>query len=235
MGRLRVAIAHRDDRDGDRGMTLLELVVAMAISSILIALIVSMFTSASRSVYDQEAAIENSRLASVAMNEVTRIMRAGTEIPVSGSANNTPVFAFAGAERIVMHSFIDAVSATDPAPVRVEFSRNADNELVETRWDAYHASAAYWSFRTTSTYARTIARSLLPPQGARPLFTYFDKDNVALTPASGASLTTAQIRNIAAVQITMQVQGDASGRVAPVVVQNLVGLPNLGVARVEVN
>lgn len=225
----------RDECGNEQGMTLLELVVAMAVSSILIALVVSMFTTASRTVNDQEAAIENSRLASVAMNEVTRIMRAGTEIPVSGSAANTPVFAFAGSERIVMHSFIDAASATDPAPLRVEFSRNADNELVETRWDAYHVYGTYWSFRTTSTYSRTIARSLLPPESSRPLFTYFTKDNVALTPASGASLTTAQIRNIAAVQITMQVQGDDSGRVDPIVVQNLVGLPNLGVARVEVN
>lgn len=216
-------------------MTLLELVVAMGISSILIALIVSMFTTASRSVHDQEAAIENSRLASVAMNEVTRILRAGTEIPVSGSATNKPVFLFAGAERIEMHSFIDSSSSTDPAPLKVQFARNASNELVETRWTAHHVGGTFWDFATTSTYSRTIARSLLPAQASRPLFIYLNKDGVALTPASGASLTTAQIRNIAAVQVTMQVQGDESGRVDPVVIQNLVGLPNLGVARVEVS
>ena len=219
---------------GDQGLTLIELVVAMGISSILIALIVTMFTTTSRSVHDQEAAIDNSRLASTAMNEVTRILRAGTEIPVYGAAMNDPVFVYAGAERIVMNSFIDSTSSADPAPLRVEFSRNAANELVETRWDAYHVHGNSWAFQTTSTYARTIARSLLPPQASRPLFVYKDKEGSVLTPASGASLTTAQIRNIASVQVTMQVQGDESGRVAPVVIQNLVGLPNLGVARVEV-
>lgn len=68
----------------------------------------------------------------------------------------------------------------------------------------------------------------------RPLFRYFDKDGGALTPAAGASLSEDQRRNIASVQITMQVQANGSGRTAPVAIQNMVGLPNLGVARVEV-
>jgi len=219
----------------DEGLTLIELVVAMGISSILIALVVTMFTTTSRAINDQDAEVTNTRLASTAMNEVTRILRAGTEIPVYGSATNDPVFVYAGAERIVMNSFIDATSSTDPAPLKVEFSRNADNELVETRWDAYHVYGTYWKFQTTSTYARTIARSLLPPDSSVPLFVYKDKDGAVLTPASGASLSTTQIRNIASVQVTMQVQGDESGRVSPVVLQNLVGLPNLGAARVEVH
>lgn len=221
-------------RRRDDGMTLLELVVAMGISSILIALIVTMFVGTTRSFSDQEGAVANSRLASTAMNEVTRILRAGTEIPVYGTSVNDPVFTYAGAEKIVMHSFIDAESSSDPAPLKVQFARNAANELVETRWTAYHDHVTYWKFNATSTYARTIARSLLPPAAATPLFRYYDKSGGVLTPASGASLTAAQIRNIASVQVTMQVQSDESGRVAPVAIQNMVGLPNLGVARVEV-
>lgn len=228
-----IARARRLRRD-DSGMTLLELVVAMGISSILIALIATMFVTTSRAVSDQDAVLDNSRLASTAMNEVTRILRAGTEIPVYGSSLNDPVFTFAGAEKIVMTSFIDAESSSDPAPLRVQFARNARNELVESRWEAYHVHTTYWAFRTTVASERTIARSLLPPVASRPLFTYFDKSGTAITPAAGVSLSTAQIRNIASVQVTMQVQSDGSGRVQPVMIQNLVGLPNLGVARVEV-
>lgn len=225
------------ERSGSRedGLTLLELVVAMGISSILIALIVSMFVSGSRSVYDQQASTLNARLASTSMNEVTRILRAGTEIPVRGSATNLAVFAYAGSEKILLYSFIDAEAASDPAPLKVQFSRNTANELVETRWAAYHPYTGYWDFRATTASVRTIARSLLPPVATRPLFTYYDKTGAVLTPASGASLTDADIRNIASVQVTMQVQGDRSGRVAPVEIQNMVGLPNLGVARVEVH
>lgn len=222
------ASARRDD-----GLSLLELVVAMGISSILIALVVSMFVSGSRAVYDQEASTLNARLASTSMNEVTRILRAGTEIPVRGSSVNLAVFKDARAESLVMYSFIDAETSSDPAPLKVQFARNAANELVETRWAGYHKFVGYWDFRDTST-DRVIARSLLPPAAGTPLFAYFDKTGARLTPASGASLTDAQIRNIASVQVTMQVQGDQSGRVAPVQIQNMVGLPNLGVARVEV-
>lgn len=230
---------HRDrraePRRGDEGMTLIELVVAMGVFGILLTLVVSMFVGSVRSFSDQSGALDNSRMASTSMNEVTRIIRAGTEIPVHGTAVNDPVFTYAGAEKIIMHSFIDAGTSTDPPPLRVQFARNAANELVETRWSAYHVHTTYWAFQTTSTYARTIARSLMPADTGSPLFRYYDKNGVVLTPPAGGTLTTAQIRNIASVRVSMRVQADGSGRVEPVLIQNMVGLPNLGVARVDVH
>ncbi|WP_454114881.1 PilW family protein [Microbacterium lacticum] len=218
----------------DAGLTLLELLVAMGVSSILIALVATVFVTTSRVFTDQEGATDSARMASTAMNEVTRVVRAGTELPESGKTANTPVFAYAGAEKIEMAAFIDAESSKDPAPVKVSFGRNSANELVETRWAADRYLKIYWKFRDSPASARTIARSLLAPDKTRPLFRYFDKDGAALTPAAGASLSEDQRRNIASVQITMQVQANGSGRTAPVAIQNMVGLPNLGVARVEV-
>lgn len=218
----------------DAGLTLLELLVAMGVSSILIALVATVFVTTSRVFTDQEGATDSARMASTAMNEVTRVVRAGTELPESGKTANTPMFAYAGAEKIEMAAFIDAESSKDPAPVKVSFGRNSANELVETRWAAYRYLKIYWKFRDSPASARTIARSLLAPDKTRPLFRYFDKDGAALTPAAGASLSEDQRRNIASVQITMQVQANGSGRTAPVAIQNMVGLPNLGVARVEV-
>ncbi|GEB95729.1 PilW family protein [Microbacterium lacticum] len=218
----------------DAGLTLLELLVAMGVSSILIALVATVFVTTSRVFTDEEGATDSARMASTAMNEVTRVVRAGTELPESGKTANTPVFAYAGAGKIEMAAFIDAESSKDPAPVKVSFGRNSANELVETRWAADRYLKIYWKFRDSPASARTIARSLLAPDKTRPLFRYFDKDGAALTPAAGASLSEDQRRNIASVQITMQVQANGSGRTAPVAIQNMVGLPNLGVARVEV-
>ncbi|MFF2633795.1 PilW family protein [Microbacterium sp. NPDC058021] len=221
----------------DDGMTLIELVVAMGVFGILLTLVVSMFVSAARSFSDQQGAIDNSRLASTSMNEVTRIIRAGTEIPVSGTSVKLPVFVYAGAEKIIIHSFIDAGTSADPAPVKVEFARNAGNELVETRWAAYHwpVGTTYWVFQPSAASSRTIARSLTPVSAATPLFRYYDKNGAILSPSAGASLSVDQIRNIASVRVTMRVQADASGRVEPVSIQNMVGIPNLGVARVDVH
>lgn len=219
----------------EEGLTLIELLVAMGVFGVLLTLVVSMFVSSARSFSDQSGALENSRMASTSMNEVTRVIRAGTEIPVFSNPVNEPVFTYAGAEQIIMHSFIDAGTSSDPPPVRVRFARNASNELVETRWSAYHVHTTYWAFASTSTYSRTVARSLVPASAGSPLFRYYDKDGGALTPPPGGTLTTAQIRNIASVRVSMRVQADAGGRVQPVQIENMVGLPNLGGARVDVH
>lgn len=224
----------RDAHRADAGMTVLELIVAMGVSSILLALIVSMFVTASRSFSDQQGAVENSRLASTSMNEVTRVIRAGTEIPRWNDPDNDPVFVYAGAEQVIMHSFIDAGTSPDAPPVRVQFARGSGNELMETRWAAHRVHTTYWAFDATPSSTRLIARSLTPATASTPLFRYYDKDGVALTPPVGGSLTVAQIRNVASVRVTMRVQADESGRVDPVSIQNVVGLPNLGVARVDV-
>ncbi|WEG10123.1 type II secretion system protein [Microbacterium horticulturae] len=216
-------------------MTLIELVVAMGVFAILLTLVVSMFVNTARTFSDQRGAVGNSRLASTSMNEVTRIIRAGTEIPQWSNPVNDPVFVYAGTEKATVNAFIDAGTSDDPPPVKVEFARNANNELVETRWAAYHVHTTYWAFQTTSDYRRLIARSLLPPDADNPVFRYYTAAGDQLVPPSNGSLTTDQIRNIASVQVTMRVQGDGSGRVDPVEIQNMVGLPNLGVARVEVH
>ena len=218
----------------DAGLTLLELLVAMGVSSILIALVATVFVTTSRVFTDQEGATDSARMASTAMNEVTRVVRAGTELPESGKTANTPVFAYAGAGSLELSASMNAAISIFSAPVKVSFGRNSANELVETRWAADRYLKIYWKFRDSPASARTIARSLLAPDKTRPLFRYFDKDGAALTPAAGASLSEDQRRNIASVQITMQVQANGSGRTAPVAIQNMVGLPNLGVARVEV-
>ncbi|PZU48255.1 MAG: hypothetical protein DI566_03150 [Microbacterium sp.] len=222
-------------KSGDAGFSLVELMVALGVFGLLMTLVVSLVISTVRGLNDQRAGMENSRVASTSMNELTRVIRAGTEIPVYGVADNDPVFVYAGAERLVLNAFIDAGTAADPPPVRVEFARNAANELVETRWYAYHVHTTYWAFNATSAFSRTVARSLLPVDAAVPVFTYWDKNESQLVPPAGGTLTTAQIRNVASVKVTLRVQTDGSGRVAPVMIQNEVGMPNLGIARVEVD
>lgn len=216
-------------------MTLIELIVAMAIFSILLALVTTMVVGTMRSYGDQRGAVENSRTASTSMNEVTRIVRAGTEIPEYAKVDNKPVFEYAGSEKLVMYSLIDAGTSVDPPPLKVQFARNATNELVETRWSAYHVYTTYWNFNSTSTYERKIARSLLPVSTAKPTFTYYDKTGSVLTPPAGASLSVADRRSVASVLVRLRVQTNEGGRIAPVELENLVGLPNLGVARVEVH
>lgn len=227
---------NREERDpDDAGFSLLELLVAMGIFGLLMTLVVSMFVTGSQSFSTQRAEVQNSRTASTTMNELTRIIRSGTELPVYGSATASPVFSYAGSESLIMTSLIDTGTAATSPPIRVQFSRNSNNQLVESRWTAYSTRPTYWLFPADASSSRLLVASLVPASAATPLFTYYDKTGNALTPAAGGSLTSAQIRNIASVKVTLRVQAAPGAANGVVELRNEVGLPNLGVSRVEVN
>jgi len=218
-------------RHGERGMSLPELLVAMSIFAVLATVIVTMFSGLSRSFFADRSTSESTGIAATAMKEVTRVIRAGTEIAVSDSPLNDPVFASASAEGLEMRAYLDT-DAVAPVPVLVRFTVDAHQRLVEERWTA-RRSADVWTFpAAAATYNRTIAHSLVPRQQRdRPLFSYLDASGEVLPLASG-SIAVQDLRKIAAVQVTLTVRTSARDDVEPVMLQNSVGIPNLGIARV---
>jgi prepilin-type N-terminal cleavage/methylation domain-containing protein len=215
-----------------RGMSLPELLVAMAIFAILATVMVTMFTGFSRSFSADRSTSESTGIASSAMKELTRVIRAGTEIAVAGSeGNNDPVFATASDDGIEMRAFLDTDAVT-PVPVLVRFFVDAENRLVEERWTGQR-SAQSWIFpAAAASYHRTVAHSLVPrDQRERALFTYLDASGEAIPLVSG-SVPVQKLRTIAAVQVTLSVRTSARTDVEPVVLQNSVGIPNLGISRV---
>lgn len=231
---------------GDRGLSLAELLVTMMVTSLLMVMVVSLMTSVTRAFTRERAATDSTRSASVAMKEITRVVRSGTEIRVSGASLNNPVFLVATRESLVLNSYLDT-SAGSPRPIVARFEVTAAGALVEKRWNANTTSGPYWTFVslpakpyqalstywTNPAYTRTIARGLgTVAGGARPLFQYFDKDGGELVPPGVGVFTESQLRSIAAVRVTVSVQADKTGRADPVTLQNTVGIPNLGISRV---
>ena len=152
---------------------------------------------------------------------------------MSGQTVSDPVFEFAGKEKVILYAYLDT-SSTSPKPVKIQFSVNANRELVETRWDAYTISPGYFGFSTTVATSRVVARQIVTQTGSDPfLFTFLKGDGTSvLTPSGVNSLTLAERRQIVAVQVYMKVQADPTHRGDPVTMQNTVGIPNLGVSRV---
>lgn len=225
--RRRLTVAAR----GERGLTLPELLVTMFLLSMITALMVGTISGFSRTFTRDRAASDSTMVANTAMRELTRVVRSGTELRLAGGgSSNAPVFIDARPNTLTMYAFVDASSAS-PRPIKVRFEIDAQRRLVETRWAATNASSP-WTFAATgSPYStRPVARFI--PTTAAPLFTYLDKGGNPITPVSGA-LTAAQIKDVAAVQVTVTVQGDMTGRAAAVTVQNAVGIPNLGISRVR--
>lgn len=230
------SIRHRAARRAteERGSSLVELIVAISLFAMLGTMLVGMFASFSGAFSRDRAASDSTSVAAVAMNELTRVIRSGTEIPEAEATLNKPVFMVAEDDHIVMHAFLDT-DALNPAPILVEFAiGDTTQELVETRWNAKE-EAGFWKMpsRTSAPASeRTIARQIVPRASGEPyLFTYLDAEGGTL-PFTNEKLSDADLRKVAAVQITMRVQADAASGTKPAVLQNTVGIPNLGVARV---
>jgi prepilin-type N-terminal cleavage/methylation domain-containing protein len=220
----------------ESGLTLIELLVTMVILGVLSTMIVSLFANVTQTLTRDRSATDSTNVAAIGMNEVTRVIRAGTQLPKYQQTVDDPVFVLAGREDMTLYAYLDTDSA-NPKPVKIRFYLNAARELVEERWAAVTtANPSYWSFATASYSSRVIARTVTTYDASIPdakyVFTYYDKSGAVLTPPAAGFTSFADIREIAAVQVTMRVQADITARAAPVTIQNTVGIPNLGVARV---
>lgn len=228
---------------GDAGMSLAELLVTMLLVSLLGLMVSGFFVTVSRAYTKDQAATSNIAQAQQAMNELSRVIRAGTTIQTTGSGSS-PVFLSATPESVVLRSYLDTGSA-NPAPLVARFELSAERALVEKRWYANVTSGPYWtfanlpaapysaasSFWTNPASTRSIARSIAPtPGGADTLFVYLDKNLTVLAPTAGA-LTSSQLANIAYVKITVRVQTSTGTSAQTVTLLNTVGIPNLGTSR----
>lgn len=236
----------------DDGVTLIELLISITLLAILLAMVVTAFTQFTRTFGSSRSATDSANVADIGMNEVTRVIRSGTEIEVK-DADNLPVFITAKKEEILLYAYLDTDSL-NPAPTLIQFKIDpVTRELVEKRWASAKVNG-YWTFpaiagtapnRTVTasaipTLTRVVARKLITPStGAAFMFTYLKTAGCAsaqptcdIVPSGGNGLTADEIDDVVAVSVTMKVQSDPQQRAAPVTITNRVGIPNLGISRV---
>lgn len=216
----------------ERGLGLPELPVAILLVGILSTLVVTFYSSATRTFTTDRAATDSTMIAAVGMKELTRVIRSGTEIPVDGATLNKPVFISADSEKVVLHAYLDTDSES-PQPVLVEFAVDPDSrDLIETRWTAQDA-AGYWVFPNTEPESqRPVARHIAElADSPAPLFSFLTADGTSVS-VPMASSDIASLRSIVAVEVSLTVQSDPIQKASPVTLRNTVGIPNLGISRV---
>lgn len=215
-------------------MTLTELLVAITLFAILSTLIITSVTTISQTLARNRVATDNTNVAAVGMDEITRIVRSGTSLsPVA----SYPAFVSASGEELTIFAYIDGTDTT-PTPLKVQFKVNATTrDLVETRWKGTRSSSLVpWTFPTVES-TRIIARKIVTPAtGEASLFTYYEIGSDLLekkmsVPVSGLT----DLGKIATVEIAVKVQTDPASRADPVTIVNRVGIPNLGISRLGVN
>ncbi|WP_341952898.1 prepilin-type N-terminal cleavage/methylation domain-containing protein [Salinibacterium sp. TMP30] len=234
MGKFRAALFARVRRihRNEAGVTLSELIVTIALMSMLLAMVMTIFVTFTRTFADERSATSNTAGATIAMNELTRVIRSGTENPVAASTLNDPVFSYAGTEHVVLQAYLDT-DAANPQPVKVEFVITGDRTLVERRWDARLLPSGYFAFQAAMASERTVVRQI--STGTTPVFRFFDDANTELTPPANGSLTLSQRREVAAVKVSMTIQTDPTGRAKTASLENTVGIPNLGLSRIGID
>jgi prepilin-type N-terminal cleavage/methylation domain-containing protein len=213
-------------RTGERGITLIELLVSMIIFSILLTLVVGAFSTVSKAVTLSGQVNSNIGFSSLGMNEISKVLRFAATNPVLNQPIDSPAFVVAKPETLTVYTYIDATAAS-PAPTEVMFSLNGSRQLVETRYSAYSVATGYWAFNTTPYRTQILTGTVLSPgTGEASLFTYQAADGTPLVcPSAGC-----QSLQVAAVQVTMKIKS-ATGGTNSVTLTNTVGLPNLNIHR----
>jgi prepilin-type N-terminal cleavage/methylation domain-containing protein len=234
--RLRSQIASRVQRvtgTADQGLTLVELLVAMLIFSLLLVMIGGAFSTISKTITLATNTNQNVSFSSLGMNEMSKVLRFATTNPVLGQPIDNPAFVTANNETLTVYTYVDA-DPTTPVPVEVTFSLDGSRRLVESRYAAYSVATGYYAFKTTPYFSRILTGIVLAPATGEPyLFTYQNASGSPLTPGSTglSSGPSGQINQVAAVQITLKIKGNTTNGANAVILTNTVGLPNLGIAR----
>lgn len=214
-------LRHRDD-----GVTLVELLVAMSVTAVVLAMIGGLFIAVTKITRDGLSARSAVGTAANAMSEIRRVIREAAPNPVSDGTTTPAVAAGGTSSSLTVISYIDT-STTNYAPTKVAFSVNAAGYLIEQRTPAAQSNG-YWTFLGTTTSV-TLAGPLVTTGAAAPLFAYLDSDKDPVTPAAGG-LTAVQASTVFAVAVTTTVANTSSGVSDPVVLSNTVGLLNVALA-----
>ena len=209
-------------RRGDDGISLAELLVAMMVFAILMAITGGFMVSAMRASTQARAIDESTRTATNAMTAMTRNLRAATDNPVEDVNLPAPAFETLLGSEVVFYAYVNLASS-DATPVKVRYWLDG-RSLKESTTQSRRTGDGFFLF-TGATTTRTVATSvvtgtnLFAPIGA----TGADLPLATLT-------TEAAKRQVAAVRVRVQVGDTATSPTATTLV-NTVGLPNLDLAR----
>jgi prepilin-type N-terminal cleavage/methylation domain-containing protein len=218
------ALRHRLTAAGrDQGITLVELIVAMMILGIVLAVTSGTVLSLTRATSTARTVDVNVRESSNGMNALAQSIRSAVDLQ-QPSAADKPAFQLASAEALTVSTSVNFAD-TQAKPVLVTYDLDASRKLREVRTQSVRFGSSYWQFTGTSA-SRLLTAPVAAPAGT-PLFVYLDKNRAALTPGSTGRLDDAQLRRIAFVQVTLAIKSTTYATDNGVTLVNTIGTPNL--------
>ncbi len=188
----------------DDGTTVVELMVAMLVSSIVLTCLVTTFVGGLATTRFATTRSDATAEAKVALESVTRKLRVAVPPPAGGD-----VFVEATAHRVVFYASLGGRGATaEPLPTMVEFSVDAGlNCLVEARTPATGTAPPY-VFDPANRRATCVARGDAAVMTAQPLFVFYKNggtvDRVPVDPAG--AVAPADLNDIRSIDIDLAIR-----------------------------
>jgi prepilin-type N-terminal cleavage/methylation domain-containing protein len=215
MARMRAARATQRD---DAGMSLVEVLVAMFVTSILLAAVGTVFTGTLRGVRAINVKTSTTADARIAMEAMTRTLRVAY-LP----SNQTSTIASATGSAVSFYSLINRTGSTTatPLPTFVEYywSGNCVNE-AQTPGRINTAGVLVWD---TGRIAKCLART-----SVAPVFAYYTSGSSASAitiPGTGLVLTDRQ--SVVSIQASLTVQDPANSGIAGIPITDRITMINV--------
>jgi prepilin-type N-terminal cleavage/methylation domain-containing protein len=201
----------------ERGMTLVELMMATAMLSLVLAASGAALASYQRTAAGSDIRLENLSEAETIMDVVSRDLRTATR----PSAGESP-FVYAGANEVRFYANLRTTNGAKYVRLYVD---SATGRVIEEATDPTGSPPYTYpaSYPSSGAIIRVVGRHFANT-AAQPLLTYLDDQGNALT---GDPLTSDQSLQINAVQINLSIRKSTSLSVKATTVRTTVRLPNV--------
>ena len=198
----------------DRGSSLVEVVVATSLLSLVMFTVFQGVTSTQSALENTSSRLRNLDEARVLMAATSKDLRTAVRLQ-----SGTSPFAVANALTTTFFANLDTISA----PKKVHIYVDVTSQLVEEVWNADAGSVAPNYTFTGLPHVRFVGRYVANTAGT-PIFSYLDANGAAL---NAVPLNAADLIAVHAVKITLIVKRSTKAVMAPTTIVNRVRLPNL--------
>lgn len=229
-------------RGDESGITLIELIIVMLLSSIIMTATVAFFVSVAKNTTRSINVTHSTEDASNVMNVISTGIRAAVRYQVAGQADLAPaVMLGSNSQSLTIITYTDA-GPTFPDPLMVRFSIDSNRRMIEERWKptivngfyVYNVSGA--GVPVGTPYFRRALGDVVMNSATENLFSYYTGpcNTSALTyVTSSTAISNADRNKVAFIRFNLKLRSVGSDQT--VQLDNKVGLPNMGITSAEVD
>jgi prepilin-type N-terminal cleavage/methylation domain-containing protein len=207
---------------GERGQTLFEVIVVVALLGVVLTMVYEGIASATKAIGGTEKRLGNLDEARLLMAVSTKDIRTATRL----QAGTSP-FVLANSREVIFYANLNnngsSGSVVDNGPRKVRIYVDSTSELIEqvTKPDATSIAPAY-TYNGTPTN-RYVGR-YVANDASHPIFQYFDSNGAPLT---NVPLSATDRLAVDSVEITLSIRRTSTFQLSATTLMNTVRLPNV--------